>query len=426
MKVEIENLNGHFKQLTIEIPAETVAAHSDEHFKKIQKDVELKGFRKGKAPLNMVREMYGDSAKQRIARELVERHFQQAVQSHSFSPVNAPEINVEAFSELSGLKFTAKFENTPPVELKKYLGFKKDKLDATVNADDIKKTLDSIRAQMATYETLPEGTGVEKGQFIELDYEASEAGAPVEAASEKNAFFEIGNGTLTADFEKNVMGMKAGDSKNFTVKFPVATTPEETTPVSGKTLDFSVKVHAVKKRILPDLSDEMAQKIGPFETLAALTTRIEEDMKKEKEQKYRREQLEKIVTWLISENPVDAPETMVSQQMEQLAIEAGMQLQQMGLDEKAIEERLKTWGNEMTERAHRQVKASLLLSNIAKQENIKASDDDIRQEITRISVQSRKSPKEVFEELQERGMLLGLVRQLTELKALDFVLEKAT
>lgn len=425
MKVEVENLNGHFKKLTIEVPADVVATRSLEYFRRIQRDVELKGFRKGKAPLEMVRSLYADSAKNDVAREVVERSLSEAIRTHSLSPVNMPEINIEAMSELSGLKYTATFENTPPIDLKDYKSFKGEKASTTVEAKEIDAALDNVRGQMATYEDLPADTTAVTGLVAQIDHDATEAGQAFAPATDKGGFFEIGNGTLTPDFEKNVLGMKAGETKNFTVKFPAAKNEDEATPVSGKTLDFTVKLNALKSKKLPPLDDDFAKKLGPFNSVADLRSRVEEDLKKEKEGRIRRDNLEKAITWLVEKNPVDAPETMVAGQMEQLAVEAGMQLQRMGLDEKAIEERLKGWGNDMNERAVRQVKASLLLSNIAQKESIKASEEDVRQEINRMAVQSRKSPKDVWADLQEKGLVSGLVRQITELKALDFVVDHA-
>jgi trigger factor len=424
MKVEIENTRGHFKKLTIEVPADSVATHSLEHYKRIQREVELKGFRKGKAPLDLVRTAYADSAAPRITRELVELHFGNAVREHKLNPVSTPDIEILNFSELSGMKFTATFENTPPVELKDYTGFKGDAFTGEVTADEVETTVKNVAGQMATLEPLPADAVIADGVVVDLDYEATEGGQPFPQASDKDASFEIGTGNLIADFEKNILGAKAGEERKFTVTFPAAASEAEATPVSGKTLDFTVQVKGLKKKILPELNDDFAKKIGPFEGIAALRTRIQDDLLNEKQQRHKRDNMEKAVTWLIEQNPVDAPETMVTHQLEQLAVDAGMQLQQMGLDEKSIEERLKNWGPEMQERAVRQVKASLLLSNVAEKENIKASEEEIRDEINKLAMQSRKNPQQVLEDLRERGLLYGLIRQITELKALNFVAER--
>lgn len=424
MKIEVENLTGHNKKISVEIPVEKVNAEYDNYFKEVQRNVELKGFRKGKAPMDMVKKLYADSAASRVTQQLVEDHLRLALSEHQLSPISMPQIEAPVLIYNVTFKFSATFEASPPVELKKYTDIKLEKPVITIENTEIEKTLTNIQTQLATFEVLPAGT-VEKGNFVTLNYEATEAGVAVPDASEKDSNFEIGTGSLFAEFESNILGLKAGDKKDFTVKFPTPEKEEERTPVSGRTLDFSVSITDVKKRVLPELSDELAAKIGPFKSLADLKERVEQDLKNQKESNQLRELQEKAIDFLIQENPVDAPETLVNQQMEQLAVDAGMQLSQMGLDEKAIEERLKTWGDEMLTRSTRQIKVSMLLGAISKKENIQATDEDVRKEITRIAVQSKRNPKDVLEDLQKRNLVNGLVRQVTELKALDWVVAKA-
>ncbi len=426
MKIEIENLQGHFKKLMIEIPAETVGIKMNNFYRELQKNAELKGFRKGKAPLNVVREVYGDNAKSQLIRELVEDGFRQAIMEHQFQPLGNPEVNVETLLEGVPFKFQLTFENTPPVNLVNYTGFKTAKSEFKATDEELLKALESVRSQIGTFDEVPPETTVQIGHHVQIDYNAEEAGKAVPEGSEKDAFLETGSGQLPKDFEQGLVGMKAGETKTFTVKIPMPENPEEKTPLSGRTLDFTVSLKSIRKKNLPELTDELAKKIGPFDGLEALRTRVREDLVRQKEANWKREAQEKAVGYLIENNPVEAPETMVNAQMEQLAIDAGMQLSQMGLAQDQIEERLKGWGGEISERAVRMVKTSLLLSAIAKKENIQATDDDLRNEIMRIAAQSRKNPKDVVEDFQKRGVMPGLIRQVTELKALDWIVGKAT
>jgi trigger factor len=426
MKIEIENLQGHFKKLNVEVPADKVTAKINDVYRQIQRNAELKGFRKGKAPIEVVKKAYAGNAEGQIIREIVEEAFSSAIREHSLTPVSNPQVNVETLAENTPFKFQLTFENQPPVELKDYTGFKTEKPKFEASDEDLTKALDGIRTQLATFEELPPNTPVAKGHFVQLDYEAEEAGKAVPEATDKDAFLETGTGQLPADFEANVIGMKAGDTKTFSVKLPVPEKEEERTPLSGRTLDFKVSLKGVRTKTMPVLDDELAKKVGPFEGLAQLKTRVTEDLTRQKELQWKREAQEKAVSWLIERNPVEAPETMINSQLEQLAVDAGMQLSQMGLDEAAIGERLQSWGGEMQERATRMVKASLLLGAIAKKESIQAADEDVRQEILRIAAQSRRKPQEVVEDLQQKGLMGGLIRQVSELKALDWILGKAT
>jgi len=425
MKVEVENLSGHFKKVKIEVPPEKVNGHIQDYYKNLQKEVTLRGFRKGKAPMAMVKEAYADTATSKIMREIVESHLSDALREHSFLPISVPQIDVERLVESAPFVFTAIFENTPPVELKEYSGFKAPKFDVTLCEDEIEKTLENIRGQMAKFEAAIPGTPLEIGHIAQLDYEGTNlAGEVVPEASEKDSFVEIGSGVLFKDFEQQILGMKVGESRSFSVSFPEAKGDDDHTPVSGKTLSFKADLKDLRTKSLPAWNDEMVKSIGPFQNFDELKMRVVDDLRQHKEQQHKRDLQEQVVNWLIEKNPVDVPETMMNSQLEQLAVDAGIQLSKMGLDEKAIEERLKEWGSEMQERASRQVKASLLLSAISRKENIQADDEDIRQKILRMAQNGGRSPKQVWEELQQRGLVDGLVRQLTELKALDWVTER--
>ncbi|MEO5667021.1 MAG: trigger factor [Bdellovibrionota bacterium] len=427
MKVEIENLNGNFKKLKIEIPADIITKRVDTHFKNIQNDVTLKGFRKGKAPMALVRETYGPQENPRITRDLVNEYLNKAIVDNALAPVASPEINLDKpLLEGAPFAFTANFENLPPVVLKDYASFKAATKKFTVEDSEIQETLGNIQQQLSKLEKAPDGTVMAKGMVAQMDYEGTENGVRVESTCAVDAFVEPGNGQLIEDFDNNVIGLKKGDSKEFKAKFPTtADEGQEPHPLAGKTLQFKVTVKDVYNKNLPALDDELAKKVGPFENFDALKTRVIEDIKNQKEQTQRREVQEQAIQWLIEKNPVQAPETLVNQQIQNLAIEAGMQLQNMGLPQEQIEERLKEWSDEMTGRATTQVKASLLLGAIGREEKIQVNDEDIRKELGRMATQMRKNPQEIVKDMQEKNMIAGFMRQIQELKALDWLLEKA-
>jgi trigger factor len=425
MKVEIENLNGNFKKIVVEVPTDVVDGQIDKHLKSIQRDVALKGFRKGKAPLDLVREVYGETEAPRITRQIVEEALNKAIVENAFSPVASPNVDVGAVKKGTPLKFTATFEHLPPVEVKTYTGFKATKPSFETDAGELDDALKNIQRQMTRLQKTDEGTSLEKGMVLQADYEATEAGVKVAEASQENAFIEPGSGQLFAEFEDKLTGVKAGEEKTFTTKFPAKTPAGEDHPFAGRTFEFTVKAKTVFKKDVPAIDDALAAKAGPFKALSELQDRLKGEISRQKEDQWKRETQEKIIDWLIEKNPVQAPETLVNQQIQNLAIEAGMQLQQMGLDQTAIEERLKEWGEEMTTRGESQVKASLLLSAVARQEKIQVTDEDIRKEIGRMANQMRQDPQEIVKNLQEKNMIPGFMRQVQELKALDWILEKS-
>lgn len=425
MKIELENLQGHFKKISIEVPPDVVSSAIENHYKRIQKTANLKGFRQGKAPLELVKKMYGDSGMNNVAQDLVESSLPKALAEHKLNPINMPQIEVQNFKTGESFKFSAQFENTPPINLKDYKNFKTTIEAVTTSDDDLSKALENIQGYFATFKDALEGSELAAGKVAKVTYKASEAGKDLPEASDENVTLELGNNSIPEEFETQLLGMTAGQTKEFTVKFAPATNDNLAAPLAGRTIDFVTTVHSVQIKELPTLDDELAKKLGAS-SLEELKTRVQADITSQKERARHNKLQEEAVKYLIENNPVEVPETMLNAQMEQLAVDAGMQLQNSGLSEAQIEERLKEWADEMQERAVRQVKASLLLSAIAREEKIQAAQDDIRNEIMRIAQTTRQSPQEVLKNLEERRLMGGLIRQVTELKALDWVVKQST
>jgi len=425
MKIEVENLEGYNRKLVIEIPSEDVDARLERFYSNVRKEADLKGFRKGKAPIATIKQLYRENAIGRTTQSLVEETLYKALEEKALVPIETPKIEAKVLKEGSAFEYAALFECEPPVIIKKFAGIKIKQVDCSASADQIKDTLDSALNTMAEYKEISESRGLQKGDFADMDYQASENGQPFDAASDKNSLLEVGTGALAEDFEKGILGMKAGEEKDITVKFPDAKSEEEKIPVSGKTLQFHIKVNGIKEKVLPELNDEFAKKAGPFKDLEDLRSRIILDIENQKTQQNRGKYREEFVAWLIKENPLDVSQTMINNQMQQLAMDAASQLQRQGLEQDAIEEKLKEWGDDLQTRAEHQVRASMLLGAISKSENIQATDEEFRKEVARLAYQKGRKPQEVLQELKDKGVVGGLLRQLTEIKTLDWLVDKA-
>jgi trigger factor len=311
------------------------------------------------------------------------------------------------------------------VELKKHRGFSASTGQIEVPEEEIEKTISNVREQLAKLEECDPSQTVSQGLFVQLDYEASEAGKVLPESSGKGALFEVGGGTLTPQFEEAIFGLKATDEKSFTVNFPTPEKEEERTPFSGRSIDFQVKLLSVRKKVVPEPGEEFAKGLG-FSSWDDFKSRVREDLKSAKEEQRARDDQERAIAWLIENNPIEDNETMISQQLQNIAIDASLQLQKMGMEEQKIEEQLSKWAPDMRERAVRQVRGSLLLDAVAKAEGIEATEPDVQQEIGRIAVQSKQSPQDVVQDLQKKGLIGNLFRQVRELKALAWVVKEGS
>lgn len=420
MKHEVENLNGHFKKLSVEIPAESVQQEYERTYREIQKHVEMKGFRKGKVPLNIIQQNYADTATNEVSKALVQRFLSQALKAAELQPVAMPEIDFAPPKVDGSFSFTASFENMPPVELKDYASFKAKSEEVKVTEEDITKAIDHIRDRMASFSECDEGATIKDGSVARINHEASEAGKDLKEASGKESIFEIGRALLGEEFDNELKGLKKGEEKSFTIKY------KDDSPVfHGRTIDYKVTVSSIMEKKLPELNDELAKKVGPFENFDALKKRIEAELETEKKAQQVNKVKEDYVEWLISTNPVEVSETLLNNQIQYLASEAAENLSRMGMEQKQIEEKLKEWQDDMHKRSERQVKASMLLGAIAEKENIQAGEEEVRNEIVRVAQQTGRQPQQVFDEISERGVLPSLVKQLTELKTLETLARKA-
>jgi trigger factor len=282
MKVEVENLQGQFKKLSLEIPADVVSKHVDDFYHQLGRDVTLNGFRKGKAPLEAVKQNYRGRVDGDIIRKIVESTLFEAIKNHELVPADMPSIDVQSFEENAPMKFSATFEHVPAPQLKNYKGFKEKLAEVVVADDEVEKALLNIREQSATLAPALIGSTYEKGYVGKLDYEAKENGVVFAPASEKDVMLELGIGQVVEEFEKNVSGMKPGETRNFSITFPEAPSEAEKTPVSGKKLDFTTTLKELSKKVLPEATDEWASKLGPFKSLLDLKIRVREDLKKQK------------------------------------------------------------------------------------------------------------------------------------------------
>jgi len=423
MKTTVENLEGQFKKINVTIPSEIVNEKMNDYFSKLKKDVTLKGYRKGKAPIWLVKSMYGENAKGDITKDIVESTLGEALQKESLKPVEMPKIESKPLKEDNDFEFSAHFEHLPEVTLKDYSSYKIKATSVKVEDKDIQDTLDRLKDNFAEYKKEDDSTLITPEHFIKVSYKASENDIPFEPASQENSFLKVGEDFLHDDFVNNLKGMKAGESKSFTVTFPEPKKEEERVPVSGKTLKFEVNIHEVHTQTL--LNDqELAEKLK-LESFDALKTRLVTDLEQQKEQEQKSQYKEEYVKWLLKTNPFTAPKSLVEKQIQQLAFDSGIRLGQMGMNQEQVQNKLKEDEDFFKIRAAEQVVTSLFLGEISKKENISASSEDLQSEVARIAQNQGKKPEEIFADMQKRGLLMSLFQQLSELKTLDVMVDRA-
>ncbi|WP_026581867.1 trigger factor [Bacillus sp. J33] len=424
MSAKFEKLEGNRGVLTIEVDAEKVNEGLDAAFKKVVKQVNVPGFRKGKMPRGMFEKRFGvESLYQDAVDYLLPEAYASAIDETGIEPVDRPEIDVEQIEKGKSLIFKATVTVKPEVKLGEYKGLEVKPLDTNVTDEDVNSELTSLQERQAELAVKEEGKA-ENGDTVVMDFEGFVDGEAFEGGKAENYSLELGSGQFIPGFEDQLVGTAAGESKDVEVTFPEEYHAAE---LAGKPATFKVTVHEIKTKQLPELDDEFAKDADEeVETLDALKekikTRLEESKKHEAEHHVR----DTVVEASAANAEVEIPSVMVDTEVDRMMQEFEQRLQMQGMnlelyfqfsgqDEAALRDQMK-------EEAGKRVRVNLTLEAIAKAENIEVSDEEVTEELNKMAEMYNMSADQIKQAL---GSLEGLKADLQIKKAVDFLVENS-
>ncbi len=408
------------RELTVEIPADVVKAESDAVVSRYQKLAKVPGFRKGKVPASIVRQRFAEEIKSDIVEALVPRYFREETQKQNLQPVSQPRVTDLNLQAGEPLTFKASFEILPEFKVAAYDDIRIQRLPTDVTEEEVDRALENLRQQQATYSPVEEERALVDGDFAVVGFKGTpkdgEADAkPVEV---DEVMVEIGGGDTIAEFSENLRGAKSGEQRNFEVKYADDFADKR---LAGKTMTYEVNVKGIKTRSVPDLTDDFAKELGAeFATLGDLRHRLRENMKAEKAHEAEHRGKDQIVEELVKRNDFPVPETMLDQQID-LRLERGLRaLAAQGMKTEDMKRmdfgRLRAGQREA---ALREVKASLILEQIADQEKIEVSDEELEHELQTLANQSKQTIEEVRARLTQDGGLDRIRHRIRNEKTLD-------
>ncbi len=298
MSAKWEKLEGNKGVLTVEVDVKTVNEGLDQAFKKVSKDINIPGFRKGKVPRPLFEKRFGvESLFQDALDFILPESYAKAVEEAGIEPVDRPEIDIEQMEKGKELIFTATVIVKPEVKLGEYKGLEVEKLDDSVSDNDVEEELKTLQERQAELVVKEDGA-VEDGDTVVIDFEGFVDGEAFEGGQSDNYSLEIGSGSFIPGFEENNLlgfGVKSGEEKDVVVTFPEEYHAAE---LAGKEATFKVKLHEIKAKELPELDDEFAKDVDEeAETLeelkANIKNRLTEEKKNEAEQKLKNDLVEK-------------------------------------------------------------------------------------------------------------------------------------
>ena len=413
-------------EVKLEITVE--AEKFDEAIKKVYfksaKYFNIPGFRKGKAPMQIVEKYYGkeiffEDAFNEVAGDALE----EAVEENKLEVVSRPDIDVTQIEKGKDLIFEAIMQTKPEVKLGKYKGIEIKKVEYNVTDEDIEHELGHMQEHNSRLISI-EDRPVESGDIATIDFEGFADGKAFEGGKAEGHELEIGSNSFIPGFEDQVIGMKIEEEKDIQVKFPEEYFSKD---LAGKDATFKVKVHEIKKKELPELDDEFAKDVSEFDTLKELKESIKEKQQKQNDEKAKYETQEAIIKAVCEDIQVEIPSGMVESEIDNMLKDIEQRLFYQGLK---LEQYLQMMGKteeemkkEYEPQAIEGIKSRLALEAVIKAEKIEATDEEIDEKLKEMAKNYGKENDEEF--LKNENVRNYLKQGLASEKAIDFLVENA-
>jgi len=429
MTANVTKLEDNRVRLDVQVPPEAVRQGVEAKVRELGRQVRVPGFRPGKAPRRVIENHLGrDYIYYEALQERLPTWYSEAVVETDLRPIDQPEIHFdEPLDEEEGFKFSATVAVRPEAELEEYRGLEVPREEVEVSDEQVDEQLEQMRGQFATLAAV-EDRPVQEGDFVIIDFrgERMTTGEPLEGGQAEDYMLEVGRGELLPDFEQNLVGMKAGERKQFGVTFPMEYTEES---LRGQSILFHVHVKEIKERDLPPLDDEFAKEASEFETLEELRAAVREQLEAAAEQRVDGEFRTRVLDAVAEKAEVEVPEVMVDEKVEEMLESFERSLRAQGIEPAQYYQLAGTSAEEVKDRvrpdAADTIKKELTLDAVASAERILADEDEVMHQIEHLAEDSDRDPEEITETLRKNGTYALLEEEISRAKALDFLVENA-
>ena len=386
MSVQVENLEKNMAKLTIEVSEDKLEEALQKAYLKQKNKISLPGFRKGKVPRNMIEKMYGPEIFfEDAANMLIQENYGPAVDESGADIVSRPTIEVTQIEKGKPFIFTAEVAVRPEVTLGKYMGVTVTKIDTTVIDEEVDAEVERERNNNARTITV-EDRAIVDGDTAVIDYEGFVDGVAFEGGKGENHSLVIGSHSFIDTFEEQLVGKNTGDEVEVNVTFPEEYHAPE---LAGKAAVFKVKVNEIKAKELPELDDEFAQDVSEFDTLAEYKEDVKAKLAERKEADAKRTKEDEAIRKIVDKSSMEIPDAMLDTQVETMIEEFAQRIAQQGL---SFEQYMQFSGVTMDKMKEQvkpealyRIQSSLVLEQIAKDENIEVSEEDVMAEIEKMA-----------------------------------------
>ncbi len=362
LRIETNEISPVVRELAVEVEATRVDAEYAKIVKELRKTARVKGFRPGKVPVNVIKQMYGASFGEEVERALVRETLADAIELSALQPVVEPQIEAESPVEGENFRYKARIEVKPEIELPDLAALSGSRPTVDVAEEKILTELENLRERQVNWVEESEEIAAADGHQVTIDFKGTIDGVAFEGGSAEGVDLELGSGRMIPGFEDQLVGALSGEERDLEVPFPEDYGSEE---LAGKTAVFASKVTAIKRRELPELDDELAKDVGDFETLDELRNKIREGLQEQLQRSSDETLHRSLLDDLVTRTSFEVPPTMVERQLESQVQQFEEQLKGR-MPEADLRARVAQMREEGWDDARRRVQQALLLETVAK------------------------------------------------------------
>lgn len=424
MKVEFADVTETRKRLTVAVPSEMVDAEFDRITADLARSAKVPGFRPGKVPLHVVRQRFKDDILHEVAHALVPRALNEALDERTLEPVETPDVRDVVIEPGQPLTFTATFETVPEFDPGNYRGVALRRRATQIDEAAVEAALERLRQRAARFEPV-EGRPLAGHDWatVDLSREVLTGANKGPRESHTDVTIELGAAANPPGFDAHLAGLEPGATATFTITYPADFAVAE---MAGADVSYAVTLKAVKQRVVPALDDEFAKDLGQFETLADLRARVRQDLEHEAQHEADRDVRGDLLADLAKRVPFAVPEVLVESELDRRVEELARRLVEQRVDPRTAGIDWNEFRQAQREAAADTVKATLVLDEVAKRDQIAVSDEDLDAEIGRFAERSGRPLAAVRAQLERDHGVARLRSGLRREKTMDFLLANAS
>lgn len=422
MKVTVEDQSSVKKILHIEIPEDTVTKELDDAYKELKKTAKVKGFRPGKTPRSVLERLYKKDVNADVRSRLIQNAFVEALQDTKLNVVGAPKVDPPEFTPKSAYQFDAEVEIQPEIGDIDYKNLTLKRTLYKASDEEVQAQLTMLQKNLAKVDKIEEQRAVQNGDFVLIDYEGFKDDKPFEETQKTENFtMKVGDAYINDQFDQALIGMNPDEEKDIEVTFPDDYFNQN---LRGESVSFHVLLHEIRKQNLPPIDDEMAKKLGPFDSLDALKKQIFENLLQGYQKRIEQEINEQIFAQLLGQVDFEVPESFIKMELEHIVEDTQRSLQyanktmeEQGLTREGLSEKYR-------DTAINQVKRQLILAKLIRQEKLELSDEEYEIALSEMAAAYQQPVEHIKQYYQQNPDRVDIFKHaLLEKKAIKLIMD---